>query len=327
MESSMKRARFISSTAILLALALTAILGFAGSGNSSASSGKDFRWVLAVPENQGEWPRWNMPVAAFDGKLWAVQESHQAWSSADGIHWQRHASNGGWGERFLPSVVFFQNELWVLGGRSGSVAQSTFWNDVWASANGTDWIVKTRQAAWSPRWDFTTLVFRDKLWVFGGKGAGAAHDAWSSSDGVNWARAAAALPWPAGAASEVFVYQDALWCFSFGETPQLWRSADGVQWTRTAVPAPWGKMLRKDVVVFGDRIWMMGGANVKGEFYNDVWSSANGVRWELIAEHAPWWPRLTNYSVVFDGKFWIYGGKNAKDDVWCLLLPAARAAR
>ncbi len=271
-----------------------------------------------MPEKQGDWPHWNMPVAAFGGNLWAVQESSQAWSSSDGVTWQRHKSNAGWGERYLSAVVFFQNKLWVLGGRNGPVDLRDFQNDVWSSSNGTDWKLETPHAAWAPRDGLSALVHDGRLWVIGGGVAGSAQDAWFSPDGQHWNQAAKTLPWPREVHSEVFEFDGALWAIVFSAQNQVWRSADGFHWDHVAADAHWGAMFHKDAVVFDGKIWVLGGADFNGHFLNDVWSSPDGIHWTQEARHAPWSPRAANYNVVFNNELWIFGGKNGNDDVWRL---------
>ena len=51
--------------------------------------------------------------------------------------------------------------FWVFGGRGR--------NDVWRSANGSRWQKVNDHAPWSPRTTIHSVVFDDKLWIYGGK--------------------------------------------------------------------------------------------------------------------------------------------------------------
>ena len=67
--------------------------------------------------------------------------------------------------------------MWVLGGYkrlsgTGSDTRSSFYNDVWYSSNGSNWIQATSSANWSERWGLKCLVFEDKIWVLGGQADG-----------------------------------------------------------------------------------------------------------------------------------------------------------
>jgi hypothetical protein len=309
---------FLATVALLTSFGLARPYCSGATDDAPPSNIKKYEWSLAVAPGEGNWPHWNLPVVAFDGNLWAVQDSRYSWSSRDGILWQRHKSNAGWGERYSSAVVFFQNKLWVLGGRNGPTNLRDYRNDVWSSGNGTDWKLETLHAAWALRDGLTALVHDAKLWVIGGGAVGAAQDAWFSPDGRRWTQAAATLPWPRDVHTEIFPFEGALWAIVFAAENQIWRTTDGVRWNRVAVDSPWGKMFHKDAVVFDGDIWVLGGADSNGDFVNDVWSSPDGLRWSQETNHAPWSPRAANYNVIFKDALWIYGGKNGKDDVWRL---------
>lgn len=285
--------------------------------HSSAETAKqEYGWVQAVAPGKGDWPRWNMPVVAFGNKLWMPQDSAFVGHSSNGIAWSRATSNAGWGERYLASVTFFDRKIWVMGGRNGPVKENDFRNDVWYTSDGSNWKLATPNAGWSPRAGHTALVYRNRLWVIGGSGAGAANDVWSSADGVSWTQVSASIPWSPRSARAFCVFADKMWVVGFRSGDDVWYSTDGAHWTQATDHAGWDASAYKHDIVFDGRMWVMGGGDDAGNFLNDVWYSSDGARWTQATAHAPWWPRATNYSVVFGDKLWIYGGKNGKDDVW-----------
>ena len=80
----------------------------------------------------------------------------------------------------------FDNKIWVLGGVIVFGTNSTRYNDVWFSENGTNWTEATAgSAGWSIRQDHTSIVFDNKIWVLGGSLNTSTYynDVWSS--GIN----------------------------------------------------------------------------------------------------------------------------------------------
>lgn len=299
------------------------ILDFLDSCAEPIPPSPGYTWTQAVPPRQGNWPRWTTPVVAFEGQLWAIEPSATPKRSAfteDGVSWAYRPADAAWGERYRPAVAFFKGRLWSLGGRSGSVQNSTYHNDVWSSEDGARWQLVAADAGWSPRWDHTALVFGERLWVIGGFGHdGYANDIWFTFDGVTWTRVTEKAPWSHWKYRTFVVFRERIWAIGFHTGDDVWFSSDGAHWQQATAGTGWPATSRhKHAIVFDGRIWVLGGSDAKGDFENDVWSSGDGLRWERQTLHAPWFPRAANYSVVFRNKLWIYGGKNSPDDVWYL---------
>ena len=86
----------------------------------------------------------------------------------------------------FPGVQVFDGRLWVFGGSSEGVGDDSAWlNDVRVSDDGATWTEQTAHAPWSRRAPEYSVVFGDRLWIFGGKGiestgrGGFADDVWS----------------------------------------------------------------------------------------------------------------------------------------------------
>jgi hypothetical protein len=122
-----------------------------------------------------------------------------------------------------------------------------------------DWKEATPNAPWSKRDAHASLVFQDKIWIFGGLGGS------ENFDG-NYAR----LP----------------------HKSDVWVSENGKNWQLIKENAPWGERGSPGMVVFKDKIWLLGGwEKQKSDHKNDVWVSENGMDWKRVLFFAPWQAR------------------------------------
>ena len=126
-----------------------------------------------------------------------------------------------------------------MGGMQKS--RDNFKNDVWYSADGTNWKLATARAEWSPKWldrggnrGAGCVVFDGRIWVFGGiNEKGMLNDVWSSSDGANWQQATVPAPWkPRGTANSV-VFDNKLWIYGGKTGRDEWFAGDVWQMART----------------------------------------------------------------------------------------------
>jgi hypothetical protein len=296
-------------------------------------------WESTAPYGSGAWPEeWQpgkfplalMPLTAFRGELWMIGRP-RSWSSVDGLTWAPHATQGDWGSRIAQAYVFFDGQLWMMGGLA--YESRVFLNDVWRSADGEHWD-RVGEAAWPAREGPTVVAFRGKLWLLGGAVHVAqdrspdqfVNDVWISDDGVAWTQVAAATPWPAMDVPRVLVFRDALYLVGGQGHAQVWRSPDGVQWTQLAAPAAWDDRFDQGAQLFDRRLWVYGGEpaprdvrrpGVPVRAFNDIWYSEDGVSWLRQAEHGPWSPRSGVHSVVFNDRLWLFSGKHTgASDNW-----------
>jgi len=198
-------------------------------------------------------------------------------------------------------------------------------NQVWSSADGSNWRLENAAASFPARNYFKLLAFKNALWIIGGESlsTGAVlNDVWTSADGKAWAKVtASAFPARAFFAAAA---SDSAMCIAGGQfsTGQLandvWCSADGANWTATTTAAPWGAREFAELVSFNGRLWIIGG--FAGGAYADIWSSADGVSWAQETARAEFGERFS-HRVVTDGKqLWLVAGSNgyqsAQRDVW-----------
>ena len=71
--------------------------------------------------------------------------------------------------------------------------------DVWSSEDGVNWTQVTAMAPWSTREHAGVVVYKDKLWLTGGR-VGELRDSWASDmwhspDGIKWIKEKAPI-WP-----------------------------------------------------------------------------------------------------------------------------------
>jgi hypothetical protein len=104
-------------------------------------------------------------VVYFKGKLFLL--NNDVWSSADGLNWEKETDAIVKDETiFGYTAIVYDEKIWLLGcSRNGQ-----FVSQVYYSTDGKTW--KGLQAPWSPRGGVAAAVFRDKLYLTGGKYGG-----------------------------------------------------------------------------------------------------------------------------------------------------------
>ena len=203
-----------------------------------------------------------------------------------------------------------------------------------------NWVRVTEKAGWQPRDSQGEVVYKDKLWLFGGwynSFEAPPRDVWSSPDGKTWKLVEKTAAWKHSDLSMSVVFKDKMWFMGgwyngrlkgHSASNQVWSSTDGIKWDQVTDNAGWTPRITSGLVVFKDKMWILGGTENyyfgdEKSLKNDVWSSADGKKWELATADAGWSPRAYLAAVVHDGKMWVFGGGNyvpkyhAVNDVWC----------
>lgn len=211
--------------------------------------------------------------------------------------------------------------------------------NVFAQENNPDWVQVTKNAAWNARDSQGEVVYKDKLWIFGGwfnSYEAPPRDVWSSGDGKRWNLVTQSAPWIHSDLSMSFVFRNRMWVMGGwynGRLPghsasnQVWSSTDGLTWNLARKEAAWTPRLAAAVVEFKGKIWMLGGIENyyfgdSSSLKNDVWYSSNGKKWTRATENAEWSPRAYHQAAVLNGKMYVFGGGNyvpeyhAVNDVW-----------
>ena len=185
-----------------------------------------------------------------------------------------------------------------------------------------DWLPVDTVAPFAARDSAGELVFRDRMWLFGGYTPGLVNDVWSTADGRSW-QPEAPIPTTAGINIPLaWAYDDRMWVAS--NDGQLFRSADGAQWSLVCANPPWAGRYAAGAAVFRGRMWALGGMG-QGRLWCDLWSSTDGQTWTCESASAPWSGRqLFSMVVVHDDQLWVLVGGiptyhpfRAYTDIWC----------
>ena len=170
-------------------------------------------------------PRLGSGIVSFQGKIWILgglekyfggDESNlknDVWSSSDGGEWELVAAEAPWPARAFHQAVVFKDKIWVLGGGNYTPGYKAF-SDVWSSSDGKSWQKVTEAASWLARLWFSSLVYRDHLWVFGGWSDHPfqdSNDVWFSPDGKSWQALQSDPVWNKRHAQAAYVFQDKIW--------------------------------------------------------------------------------------------------------------------
>ena len=76
------------------------------------------------------------------------------------------------------------------------------------------WTAITKKAAWSNRYDHAAVVFKGKMWIFGGydssrmKGDTYLEDIWNSTNGKDWTLVTDSAPWKGRRGQTVTLFND-----------------------------------------------------------------------------------------------------------------------
>lgn len=136
-------------------------------------------------------------VIAFNNALWLLAGDNGAslgdvWTSANGVNWTLVPPNGTtFVARANPEAVVHNGRMWLTGGSNGPYPTPTntvrpWFNDVWSSADGVNWISHSPANHFAPRILFGMAVHNGEMWVISGWNLDRYNDVWRSSDGVNW---------------------------------------------------------------------------------------------------------------------------------------------
>ena len=203
------------------------------------NSSDGLNWEL-VTERVPWHPRALHCTFAFDGCIWVMggqtlpqfapaEESlhNDVWRSEDGANWECVLREAPWQVRgMIGGSAVCGGRMWILGGGTYDTPQypnRTFYNDVWSTDNGVDWVLHTSNAPWKPRQYHDVAVFDNRLWVMEGWNQTNLNDVWCSMDGVEW-REIPDTPWPIRHAASVSVHDDALWMVAGNNmTPDVWK--------------------------------------------------------------------------------------------------------
>src|SRR3989344_4380076 len=246
-------------------------------------------------------------------------------SSINGSLWNQVMPNTIWSARSDHSLNYFNNGLWLMGGKTQSSGFSGN-NDIYASVDGASWRqIPRRRVMWGERYGHATEVFGNSIFVMGGSSLNQSvvtqtylNDVWSSPDGATWTQLPNA-PWTPRQGHASLVFNNKIWVLG-GEIGNSWPlrmymndvwAYDGTSWTTATASQRWIRRTQHSAVVHNGKMYVMGGLSNIGRtfiWFHDVWSSPDGINWTQETASAPWAGREGHVSLVFDGKIWVIGG-------------------
>jgi hypothetical protein len=170
-------------------------------------------------------PRIAAAVVEFKGKMWLLGGTenyyfgdrkslkNDVWHSRDGKSWTLATADAGWSPRAYHQAAVLNERIYVFGG-GNYVPEYHAVNDVWSSADGLTWRQETAAAPWHPRLWFSSVVYRDRMWVLGGWSNNPSRnwgDAWHSRDGKSWTQLKTETMWKERHEHSAYVLHDKLW--------------------------------------------------------------------------------------------------------------------
>lgn len=221
--------------------------------------------------------------------------------------------------------VVFNNKMWVIGGYNGDGTLNggtDFFNDVWSSTDGINWTLETANAAFSARYDHTSVVFDNKLWVIGGKAYDAPgrasnapfkdlNDVWSSTDGVNWTQVTASAPFSIRGGHTLNIHNGKLYLISGGfnsfGTEEIWSSTNGADWILERDQTAFDTSSRHNhrIVQWDNTYFLAGGATVS---YDKLWQSTDLINWILVKDELQFLARRAPSFHNFNGNLLYFAG-------------------
>jgi len=181
-------------------------------------------WEQAT-DNAGWTPRIAAATVQFKGKMWILggtenyyfgdQASlkNDVWYSTDGKQWTQATERAEWSPRAYHQAAVLNDKIYVFGG-GNYVPDYHGLNDVWCSSDGVHWTQVTDHADWHPRLWFSSVVYRNRLWVFGGWSNNPSTnwgDVWYSKDGEDWKQLESEVTWKSRHEHSAYVFQDKIW--------------------------------------------------------------------------------------------------------------------
>ena len=194
------------------------------SGSEVWSSSDGLNW-----ERKADRPGWSARLAAgvvsFKGRMWILggtenyyfgdraRLKNDVWSSVDGKTWKLETEHAGWSPRAYHQAVAHAGRIWVMGG-GNYVPEYEALNDVWSSEDGVHWERATEKAPWNPRLWFSSVAYRDHLWVIGGWSNNPSRnwgDSWYSANGRDWKQLQTGRCWKERHEHSAYVHRDRIW--------------------------------------------------------------------------------------------------------------------
>jgi leucine-zipper-like transcriptional regulator 1 len=255
------------------------------------------------------------------------------------LTWQEATSSAPWQARDSYAAAVFDGKIWMMGGLDANKNvlapnvveywKADYFNDIWSTPDGTNWVLNATNAPWGQRRSAEAIVFNGKMWLAGGWGPniGLKNDVWFTQDGISWEIATDSAAWQPREGHQFVVFDNKMWIMggvlydSRTTLNDVWYSQDGTNWTQATSSAPWSSRWDDTVTVFNGKMWLSGGMDLKGHIFNDVWYTQDGINWNMATDAPGWTPRQGHGFIEYHGKLWLIGRFNdvinaGPNDVW-----------
>ena len=208
------------------------------------------------------------------------------WSSSDGINWTLKQADAAFSPRGLHRAVVLNGVIYVIGGGSIDSSENVvFLGDVWSSANGVNWTLKTN--AFPKRLAHDVAVLNGAMYVMGGanfaslSGPSLLNDVWASANGVQWTLKTASAAFGKNESNRygftAVTFKDKLYVIvGYGGTdgtPDVWSSSNGITWNKEFTFDNYFGDMR--AVVLNDNLYVIG--------TREIWSSSDGANWHQVS--------------------------------------------
>ena len=248
-------------------------------------------WIL-LTQNAAFEARSDFATTSFNGYIWLIggfckiddpqypgskisQYLNDVYKSSNGIDWQLVTANAKFLKRENAVVLNYKNYLWVIGGHNAENG-NVFFNDVWKSSDGVDWILVTGNANFQKRAEFAGFVFKNDMWIIGGNGSMSyLRDIWKSSDGINWTPVNDCAGFSSRRLLQAFVHNDTIWViagYDGNYKNDIYKSKDGINWTCVISGADFLPRRGHGAISFKNKIFVLCGED-SSDYFNDIWVS------------------------------------------------------
>ena len=219
--------------------------------------------------------------------------------------------------------------MWGIGGKNSNYSNGI--NEVWSSSTGLTWDNQTLTNAFNSRLGHAGVVFKNKMWILGGRSENNfLNDVYSSSDGTNWTQESSSSSWSGRYGHSAVVYSDKIWIIggdngTSGNLNEVWNSSDGINWNQQTSLDNTTK--NHSSVVFDGKIWVIGGDDSDGSPQRRYFTY-DGSNWSSLLSpeksdgSIAWSQRSSTLTLIFDNYLWVIGGYKGETsekvlaDVW-----------
>ena len=197
----------------------------------SSSDGVSWKQVTG---NAAWSPRIASGIVEFKNKIWILggiedyyfgnsnSLKNDVWYSSDGKNWKQATADAGWSPRAYHQAAVLDGKIYVFGG-GNYVPEYHAKNDVWCSEDGIHWTEVTSAAPWHERIWFSTVVYRNRIFIMGGWSNNPYKnwsDVWYTKDGKEWKQIKSDVCWKERHELSAFVFRDKIW-IAGGMNPPL----------------------------------------------------------------------------------------------------------